>query len=78
KNYGTLEIVQKIEMLHIIWEKDNDLENQFQWYIIPETIDFQKEIIIKETITKKEITGKETTTIIEKTVTITIEEDIIT
>ncbi|CAG8857017.1 29314_t:CDS:1, partial [Gigaspora margarita] len=44
---------------------------------IPEIIDSQKEIIIKETITKEEITGKEITTIIEKIVT-TTEEDITT
>ncbi|CAG8856400.1 30560_t:CDS:1, partial [Gigaspora margarita] len=65
-------------MPHTIWEKDNDLENQFQWYTTPETIDSQKEIITKETTTKREITGKEITTIIGKIIIVTIEEDIIT
>ncbi|CAG8855640.1 18769_t:CDS:1, partial [Gigaspora margarita] len=45
---------------------------------IPEIIDSQKEITTKETITKKKITGKKITIIIEKTTTITIEEDITT
>ncbi|CAG8761974.1 15857_t:CDS:2 [Gigaspora margarita] len=68
KNHGTSKIVQKIEMPHITWERNNDLENQFQWCIILEIINFQKEITIKEIITKKEIIGKEIITI-EKTIT---------
>ncbi|CAG8855870.1 18665_t:CDS:1, partial [Gigaspora margarita] len=67
----------KIEMQHITWEKDNDPENQFQWYIIPEIIDSQKETITKETIIKEETIKKEIT-IIGKTITTTIEEDITT
>ncbi|CAG8838745.1 32702_t:CDS:1, partial [Gigaspora margarita] len=77
KNHGTLKIVQKIEMPHTIWGKDNDLENQFQWYTIPEIIDSQKEIITKETIIKEKTTRKKITTIIGKTITTTIEKDII-
>ncbi|CAG8849351.1 10255_t:CDS:2, partial [Gigaspora margarita] len=42
----------------------------------PEIIDSQKEIITKETIIKEETIGKEIITIIEKTITIIIEEDI--
>ncbi|CAG8849221.1 36917_t:CDS:2, partial [Gigaspora margarita] len=75
-NVQTTEIAQKIEMPHTTWEKDNDLENQFQWYIIPEIIDSQKETITKGTIIKEETIRKEIT-IIGKTIT-TIEEDITT
>ncbi|CAG8758869.1 31405_t:CDS:2, partial [Gigaspora margarita] len=77
EKHSTPKIVQKIEMPHTIWEKDNDLENQFQWYTIPEIIDSQKEIITKETITKEKITRKKII-IIGKIVTLIIEEDITT
>ncbi|CAG8832736.1 1047_t:CDS:2 [Gigaspora margarita] len=31
KNHGTPEVVQRTTTPNTTWEKDNDLENQFQW-----------------------------------------------